>query len=555
MATAAQQKQQRLQVQKQQRLQDLSNWWKGTLKLKGNPPADLRERWLAKGASRGEVEGQYKWDLARAMEWMRNNKNSGYMGTPDAQERLGDFETLYRNTFGPDFKLTTALKKAADIYARGTGNPERVLRAIFEKTIRKSRLFQQQNPGYDAWLKHQPRDTDILTTTGAYSTALEALRSAWNDQFAGAATTPPMPTHLIMTAMEQNLAPNSAQFAVLVQSHSAYASSASYGTKMKEFQDQWSFMFPDRPDDAATAALADKYARGNATFDEFFKTQIRGSRAFTDAFPEFSSWEKGQAAQGVATDSITVSSYFKQRQDYMDLYTKEFTDGSEPPPELLRLAMEGNWSDSQFNNYMRTMPQFASTDTGIAKATSFDTYWKKLFGDAAAPDAGVRAAYIASNATDPSSQWETIKGTDSYKQQFPNWAEFAKSQTGAGNNVTEDPMAYKEYNSEIEKAFATLGMQAPDSVKSAIFSSGVAASDLGSNANLVQKTQASYETWTGTPLGVGGTATAIGTSDKLAGADIRNRLAAALEAHKAWAGSEFAKTETSNKSGLKTQSI
>ena len=116
-------------------------------------------------------------------------------------------------------------------------------------------------------------------------------------------------------------------------------------------------------------------------------------------------------------------------------------------------------------------------------------------------------------------------------------------------------MAYKEYNSEIEKAFATLNMQVPDNIKSAIFSSGVAASDLGRNADLVQKTQTSYGVWTGTPLDVGGVATAIGTSDKLAGADIRNRLAAALDAHKAYAASDFAKTETADKSGFKTQNI
>jgi hypothetical protein len=111
-------------------------------------------------------------------------------------------------------------------------------------------------------------------------------------------------------------------------------------------------------------------------------------------------------------------------------------------------------------------------------------------------------------------------------------------------NVTEDPMAYKEYQTEFYKAFEDIGMQVPAGMDQEIFASGLNTQDIQNNAGVYNENKDSYQWQTGQTADI---KQAIGLGDRAAGGDLRKRMEQALAQHRAYAGSKFNAFDTGMK--------
>ena len=532
--------------QKTARLNQLSVWYQNIIgdKHKGPVPKALKEEFLADNGA---------WDFDRAKMWIRTN-DKNWMATTEATDRVNMLRTLYRNTFGP---LTTFTSKEfrdqAEAFARGNprANTNETLIRIFRTRIMHSAAFAKVVPGgaetFKAWLATQSPDTDILTATGAFYDATQSYKDAWDL----ADTGKPLPKEILLEALKNNWKADGPQFTRLITSSSEFAGTRSYSDRMDDFNEKWTTMFDEGT--PPPAGLAEKYARSNTTWDSFLRTEVSKTREFSASFPDYNEWKRGEVQQGTPEENIDVYTYFQDRQDFTEAWQKAYTNGTPVDAALLAQAMKENWSLTQWENKMKTLPSYMTTVEGQNKGERFDLYWKSMFGEVSPVNTELRGKYIASGLTDPSGMWDDIKQTQNFRDVYRDWDAFSAAQQKVGENVISDPALYNEYKAGFEKAFTDLGMAVPEDLRSAIFASGESINDLQQNASLIHQTNKAYELQSGQQIDVG---TALGVKDKVAGGDLRIRLTKALEAQKALSQSKFKSFKTDQQdTGFITQKV
>jgi hypothetical protein len=512
--------------------------YQATYGLKNEPPAALKKQFDAKYLKGG-------WTPAWADEWVRvhdkNYSNSTQYKTYETQ--LVD---MYKNSYGYDYKLTKADQSAIKLYSRrpytDAGTAARNGNAYFLKNIASSAAFKARNPGFTDWLSKNTRYApDVAGGLGVYRAVYDSFLTPWQE----AGMTGEVPADIMEQAMRNNWDPTGNLFKSAIVNHPAYNRTQSYADRVTDFQKQWAAIMP--AGFTADATLMDKYAKSPKGWDDFLRDEISTSKTFQDAYPDYAAWEERQHKLGGelnAEGQVTIQDYFQTRSQYADLWAEEYTDGTPIDPNLITQAMAGNWSATVFKNYLRKLPSYQGTPEAQNKRASFETYWRGMFGDTAPVDEALAAKYTQGDFVNTDAMWDDVKQSALFQSQFPNWNEYSASQAAAGNNVTDDPMAYKEYQTAFYKAFSDIGMQVPAGMDRQIFSSGLDARDIQTNAEDFSKTQNSYSWQSGQQADIG---QAIGLGDKASGGDLRQRMAQALEQHRAYTSSKFNSFDTQNK--------
>lgn len=533
--------------QKKARLNQLRVWYETTFGgiHKGAPPKELQKLFLAdKGA----------WDLERTKMWVRlHDKN--WLESADARDRVAKLRDMYRNTFGPLTNFNSKeFKKQANAFARGNprANVNETLIRIFRTRIMNSKAFAKEIPGgadtFKAWLRKQRPDIDILTATADFADQMQEYKDAWGL----AETGKPIPKQLLIDAFKNNWKADGPEFTKGIVNSKEYSGTQSYQNRVDDFTEKWKTMFPEGVE--PPTSLAEKYAKSTTNWDAFLKTDIQKTNEFKAAFPDYEQWKDSEVKSGKAEDQIDIYTYFQDRQDFVEEWQKAYSNGAPVNPELLAQAMRENWSITQWQNKMKTLPDYMATVDGKNKGERFDMYWKSMFGEAAPINTELRGKFVGSNLNDPSGMWDDIKQTQNFRDVYRDWDAFSAAQQKVGVSVVADPTMYNEYKAGFEKAFSDIGMAVPEGLDKQIFASGESVSDIQQNAGLIGQTQEAYKLQTGQQADIG---TAIGVKDKVAGGDLRIRLKKALEAQKAYSQSSFKNFEKSQNqaTGFVTQKI
>lgn len=524
---------------------DFVNWYRTN--YGGHTPSKaLKDKYM-----KGQIEGT-GWDKAFAARWIRiNDKN--YEETAEYKARESAFEDLYGLSFGRGKgKLTKQELKWLDAFGRAdpTDDADAVLLAFFSKHIKGTKEFQDRHPGFQAFVDNDISIENDLKGLTAYNLKYQDLLAVWRNE----GITGDMDPALVARAMEENWDPAGTQWYAAIRGSAGYAGTQSYADRVADFKEQWAAIFPAGYD--VDQSLMNKYATGTRGWDEFLRTDIKNSAVFQAAYPDYASWEEAQHKIGGESNvegQVDINDYFEARTNFIEAWEKEYTHGEAIDPALLAQAMAGNWSITKFQNAMRQLPGFAQTDEGKNKGAAFDSYWRGLFGDMSPVDAALRSTYLTGDYTDPSAMWDQIKKSSTFQSQYQNWDAYATAQAAAGVNVTEDPMAYKEYQAAFYKAFADIGMNVPAGMDREIFASGLNARDIQTNAEDYVQTREDYAWQTGQEADV---RQAVGLGGA-AGGDLRMRLKQALEQHRAYANSRFttADKDKTQGSGLTTNKI
>ena len=539
--------------QKKARINQLQLWYDKIIghyggngkRSHGPPPKKLQSLFLAdKGA----------WDFERALMWVRVN-DPNWMKTQTAKDKMAGLKALYRNVYGPNYNFNSReMQKQLTAFARSNPrvNTRETLLTIFRKRILPSKSFDKMMPGGKAvfmkWLRKQPPGIDILKATDIMAQKMQDYKAQWDEAMTGK----PIPTELLAKALSENWEANSNYFMKAITETAEYAGTLSYQARVEEFGDRWASVFGE--DVPPNEAMAAKYAKTATPWDTFLKTDVQKSSEFKNQFPDYASWAAREAQQGVPEADLNITDFFAERTNFSEAWEKAYTNGEPVDPELLAKAMRENWSMPRWNNELRKLPSYSTTIEGKNKGQQFDMYWKSLFGEMSGVDQTLRGEFIAGDITDPSGMWDDIKQTQNFRDVFPDWGAFSKAQADAGNNVISDPMAYKEYKTEFEKAFSDIGMPVPTGLEREIFASGVEASDIQQRAQQFDQTKTAFNVQTGQTPDI---ARAVGVrGNKAVAGDLRERMRKALEQQRKLQTSQFTKvSEDKSTSGLVTQKI
>ena len=524
---------------------DYVSYYRSYYGLKSDPPAALKKRFDST-----YIKGGWRTDYAD--EWIRKNDKNYKFSTP-YKKVVGQLSDLYHIAFGPDYKVTTADIAKMDAQARRPSVSALVdsqrAETYFRNHILNTPEFKQRNPAFSEWLAQNRGLTSIVDGLEKYQTAYSSFLSTWQD----AGMTGPVPESIMVQAMTNNWDAQGNAFATAIHGSAEFKGTQSYADRQTDFAKQWAAVMPAGT--AVDPALAEAYAKSPKSWDDFLRDTVSTSHLFTNAYPDYAAWEERQhkiGGEGNVEGQVTIQDYFEARSTYADLWASEYEDGQPVDPAVISEAMANNWSPTVFKNKIRQLPQFQNTPAAKNKKASFATYWRGLFGDGAPVDEALADQYTRGDITDPSAMWEDIKGTSMFQSQFANWNTFANAQAEAGNNVTEDPMAYKEYQTAFAKAFADIGMQVPNGMDKQIFASGMKSNEITQNADTYGTTKDSYDWQTGQQADVG---TAIGVGNKVAGGDLRKRMEAALAQHKTYARSTFNQFDTGSKNDMMIKKI
>lgn len=510
-----------------------------------------------------------KWgfDDADSIErWMLDTKSKLWEKTTTAIARGHDAAQQLDIIFGENNQLKAAFAKSY-IW----GDPKTMgWDQFLDKKVVHSKAFIKEYPGFAKW-RNKQSGVDNATAIKNFGDLRNSM-SAWYKKVMGdpAAT---MSNAVFNAAMDQNISDIDSFEAYVRTSVPEYAGAApgdgggvggaggaggspEAQTKAQEFDDLWTGIYGE--DVAPDPAMKNAYVRSAAdsNINDFFNNVIRVSDQFKQAEPTFEAWANASTGlTDASTTHVNEALFFQERQDLRDKYDM-LTEGKGLTNDaMIQQAMRERWSVERLElEFKARDPNYAGTAEYTTKQETLQAYWKGIFGqDSVAPTA-MTDEYVRGNSTDVTTMFDSIKQTAEFQTQYGNWAEFQTAQDYAGNStkILRDPAMYKQYRDTFNQAFAAVGVPPPPEFEKRMFASGVDPSTLESNLTDYVHTKASYNVWTGEQADL---ATAAGIGNATEGGDLRTRMQQALDAHKVYAGSQFATTETEKKSGLTTQNI
>lgn len=502
--------------------------------------------------ARAKKEG---WDDRKSIiRWMQDTKFKLWEKTTPAVERAHEANQQLDIIFGENNKL-----KAAYIKSYIWADPERMGWSQFlDNRILPSKAFDAEYPGFRAW-RNKQSNMDNEHAITKYGELRNDMNNWYKDIMGNpSAVLSNKDFNAAMTANIQTVGNFEAYVRTSVPAYSSpeTGGSAAAKTKAQEFDDLWTGIYGEdsAPDEVMKTAFTRTTAE--ATIGDFFNNVIRVSDQFKQAEPEFEGWaNSSMGLTDASTTHVNPMQFFEDRQELRDKYDILTEGRGMTNDALIREAMLHLWSVDRLEMEFKARdPNYAGTKEFTNKSEELTAYWGGIFGEGSAPPSALTDEYTRGNSTDVTSTFDAIKQTAEFQTQYGNWAEFQNAQDYAGNStkILRDPAMYKQYRDTFNEAFAAVGIPAPPEFEKRMFASGVDPNTLESNLSDYVTTKNSYDTWTGAPADL---ATASGIGNAAEGGVLRMRMEKALEAHKVYSNSKFATTETSEKSGLKTQSI
>ena len=495
-------------------------------------------------------------DAAFITRWMRDTKFKLYEKTTDVVTRGKEAGQQLDVIFGENNKLKAAYVKTYMWGAEMTWND------FLDKKVVNSAAFAKEYPGYKAW-RNLPanKHNDNATSITKFSDLRNAMDGWYKEAMGDAGAT--MSNAVFSQAMGQNIQDKTVFDDWVRTSLPEYTGgtggSEASMSKASEFDDLWSSIYGG--DSAPDPKMKDAWKRSasDANINDFFNNVIRKSDQFRQAEPDFEAWANAVTGEADASNTHVNATgdggFFEERQALRDQYDI-LTEGKGLTNDvLIQKAIRGRWSAARLElEFKNSDPNYEGTADYVTKQEDLNAYWGGIFGPDSKPPNSIEVAYVRGNSTDVTTMFDYIKQTAEFQTQYGNWAEFQTAQDYAGNStkILRDPAMYKQYQDTFNQAFAAVGIEPPPEFEKRMFASGVDPSTLESNLNDYTHTNQSYNTWTGEQADL---ATASGIGDATKGGDLRNRMKQALEAHKAYAGSEFATTEKKQNSGFSTQNI
>lgn len=432
-------------------------------------------------------------------------------------------------------------------YARGNPALTNTFYNILVRYLSKHKKFIELHPGFSTFITARGKllnKANVFRVMQDYYDRKQSYEKVWESIMGDK----PVPKAYLMHAMEMNYEPDSVAMRNLIMRDewvgtndvelgdpdSGYLAGEYAQQRAKHFDNAWKQMLGD---EAVDAALKDSFVRNTNSFEDFFTMTMRDSDTFKSRFPDFEEW-----AKRTGQEKVDIFDYLRDRNQYISQYRDIFGADATINNEAIGRALMNGWSAKTFKEWLMVNDP-AAKDTADYKnrSTEFKMYWADLFGEDSEPPTHLMDKYIASNLDNPQAMWEDIKATDKFAQDFPDWQKFSSAQAQQGVNVIRNPELYKEYQSEFQNAFASLGVEVPEGYTTQFFSSGAKPQEVRRNLESYEEGKLSYKFAKGETPDV---ATAAGIGDKVEGGRIQNRLKKALDQYRAFSQSEAGKYDT-----------
>ena len=475
-------------------------------------------------------------------KWVRENDQKNWLNTTAAVKRQQDMLRSLRAIFGPDYKPKDDMPGLMIRYA--LADPDTVdFIKFFAKVVSKSATFKTQFPGFSEWYDSASRTESFASSSDAI-VKFKAVRGAYESLYRQLMGTSDVDADFITNALKNSW--DDTQFKLNLQSGDAWKATIG-APRDEEFKRNWDAIFQNTQYEGVyNEKLIAKYRTGTMDFQSLINTDIKDMPEIAELYPDYASWEEEQHSLGVPEDRVNIFSYLAERggmrQDFSTWYKELMQDTNAViPPELLKRAMDGKWSQNLFEIAMKKEPGYKKTDNYKQQTASFDLYWKQVFGEGSAPDQSLADLYASGAYSSPIQLFEQVKNTNEFRSQYGNWEAFSAAQHAAGNAAMTDPLLYKEYQAAFYNAFADVGIVAPSGMEAQFLASGVNQSDFTSNIAQFSQQKDAFAWQSGQQADL---ATAAGIGDKVAGGDLRKRLDAAIRQHQQYAQSKFTNFQT-----------
>lgn len=528
--------------QKKNLTQQYTNWYNSLLNMTGQKVPAKILNW----AINNKVDREYFNKIVR-----RDDPN--YAKSDVARSRAAQARDFIRQVLGninvAKLKFKGGVTGAQLIrgYARGNPANTHTLYNILTQYVAKHKKFIALHPGFTQFLNSKGKlinKTNLFALMNDYQTTSDSYKKVWESLMGDK----PMPNAFLIYALRENQPPDSAAMRRIILNDewagtndvelgdpdSGYLAGEYAQLRSKHFDNAWKQMFGD---EAPDAALKNAFVRNTNSFDEFFLMTMRDSDTFKQRFPDFEDW-----AKRTGQEKVDIFDYLKDRNQYISQYRDIFGADADINNEAIRQALMNGWSAKTFKEWLMVNdPTAKETSEYKNRSTEFKMYWADLFGEDSEPPTNLMDKYIASNLDSPQAMWDEIKATDKFAQDFPDWQQFSSAQAQQGVNVMRNPELYKEYQSEFQNAFASLGMEVPEGYTTQFFSSGARPQEVSRNLESYQEGKLSYKFARGETPDV---ATAAGIGDKVEGGRVQNRLKKALDQYRAFSQSEAGKYDT-----------
>lgn len=491
------------------------------------------------------VQFCYKYGTNRIMleQYLKEKEPKKYLKSETARDRMKLLRDQLIAIFPTDMNLKADKELTKMLEDWALGKPDALLGRFIATHITKTTAWRNLSDSkyFSTWVTANGI-TDFgdfaaiwEKYTGELNTLRDDLSASWKNTFGTASE---VPESALMQALSGRWTSSSPQWLELITKDPNFVNTEFAKTRDVEFTENWESLFGSSvPVDSVI--MAKWRLAGDMTWDKFFTMYIKPLQVFRDAFPGYEAWETLQHQKGnlEGSDAASISSYLQARQVYIDDYKNTYGVDKEPEAGLIDKALAGDWSQAQFHNFiMENDPNRFTSPEYIAKIDQFNNYWQGMMGDGSTPDPGLAAQFAASGSSDPSSMWNAIKNSGEFQSRFPNWNAFSTAQTAAGVDVTENPLLYNQYKTAFERAFQQVGMPVPTGYERQFFASGIDPGDLERNVQDYSDTAQSYQWVTGQQADV---ATAAGIANKTAGGALKQRMQAALDQQRKYAGSSY----------------
>jgi len=518
-------------------IRTMTNAYQSLVRSNAPLPKELRDLALKnKGA------GGYAVALER---FVRTKDKSHYKNSINYAKRVQELMRSLRGIFGPDYKPKADVPGL--IAAFGFADPDKTdAIGYFGKVLAKSKEFDKFFPGFTEWYTAASRDTTFASSTLAVE-AFKDRRFAYEQAYRKAMSSSTVDAAFILAALKGNW--DDTQFSLNMTSSDAWKKGPG-ASRDEEFKRNWDSIFQgSKYEGKYNTLLMAKYQTGSMDFQTLEDSDIKDLPEFGEVFPLYADWEKKQHGLGTPEGKINVFTYLSAQSDarigFTDLYRRLMGNvDAVIPPDLLKKATDGNWSDALFEIYFKKNdPAYQGTDSYKHDVESFDLYWRKMFGENSTPDPTLASAYAAGSYTDPLQMFDQIKNTGEFQSQFGNWDAFSAAQHAAGGTAMSDPLKYNEYKTAFNNAFSAVGLSAPQDLERQFFASGETTEDFTNHVELFANTQEANKWQNGQQADL---ATATDLGDKMQGGLLRKKLQEALVAQKAYTQSSFTPFRTEN---------
>ncbi len=207
-------------------------------------------------------------------------------------------------------------------------------------------------------------------------------------------------------------------------------------------------------------ALIKRYVYGSS--DDMYKfiddvVTNPKSKFFLKMFPGWEVFYARVSQEGFGNKMDAVTEYYRLKGAYTSRYRDTIGNpDADIENELLQKAIEEGWSLESFDNWVKANdPAWLQGGGAKERGEEFDDLWGTLFGDDAASDPALRAAFQKGSKTIAEFFSKYIEDTEAFKALHPGYEAWKQGQFGdlEGAELPVDPMLYFRRRQELKELY------------------------------------------------------------------------------------------------------